>query len=182
VIEAAAALLESGTVSLDAVAKAAGVTRLTIYNQFGSRRGLLEALFDDAAERGGIKELADAARHSDPQAGLHQVVRILCRFWSDHPVIGRLADAAGADPELSEALRDHQGRRRQAIDALLARIPGSAARRADTGDLLAALISPATFRELSARRSAPEITDLLVTATTAILNGSGLGSEDPPRA
>ena len=30
--------------SLETVAKAAGVTRLTVYNQFGSRRALLEAV------------------------------------------------------------------------------------------------------------------------------------------
>ena len=40
--------------SLDAVAREAGVTRLTVYNQFESKRGLLEAVFDDIAERGGL--------------------------------------------------------------------------------------------------------------------------------
>ena len=43
VIEAAArSLREDASIasfSLDAVAKAAGVTRLTVYHQFGSRRG-----------------------------------------------------------------------------------------------------------------------------------------------
>jgi AcrR family transcriptional regulator len=36
-------------ISLGAVAKKARVTRLTVYNQFGSRRALLEAVFDDMA-------------------------------------------------------------------------------------------------------------------------------------
>src|SRR5579872_2046609 len=40
--------------SLDAVARKAHVTRLTVYNQFGSRRRLLEAVFDDHAARGGL--------------------------------------------------------------------------------------------------------------------------------
>src|SRR5258708_25726550 len=39
--------------SIDAVAKQAGVARMTVYNQFGGRRGLLEALFDDIGRRGG---------------------------------------------------------------------------------------------------------------------------------
>lgn len=47
--------------SLEAVAKAAGVSRLTIYNQFGTRRGLLEAVFDDRAERGGLFAIPQAA-------------------------------------------------------------------------------------------------------------------------
>ena len=46
--------------SLDAVARAAGVTRLTVYNQFGSRNGLLEAAFDAIAERGNLASLAEA--------------------------------------------------------------------------------------------------------------------------
>jgi len=36
------------------------VTRLTVYNQFGSRRGLLEAVFDNIARQGGLHEIADA--------------------------------------------------------------------------------------------------------------------------
>ena len=53
VIEAASRTLREGEsiarFSLDTVAKVAGVTRLTVYNQFGSRRGLLEAVFDEIA-------------------------------------------------------------------------------------------------------------------------------------
>src|ERR1700694_2848655 len=64
VLRAAADLLRerSSTISfsLDAVAKAAGVTRLTVYNQFGSRRGLLEAVFDQRARRGGVGRIAAA--------------------------------------------------------------------------------------------------------------------------
>ena len=60
VIAAAQRLLEEGEaqMSLEAVAKAAGVTRLTVYKQFGSRRGLLEAVFDDNARRFGITRMA----------------------------------------------------------------------------------------------------------------------------
>src|ERR1700682_1943743 len=52
--------------SLDAVAKAAGVTRLTVYHQFGSRRGLLEAVFDDIARQGGLTEIAGAMAMAVP--------------------------------------------------------------------------------------------------------------------
>ncbi|WP_404558819.1 TetR/AcrR family transcriptional regulator [Bradyrhizobium niftali] len=55
--------------SLDAVAKAANVTRLTVYNQFGSRRGLLEAVFDDIARRGRLGRLDDAVDDPDPEKG-----------------------------------------------------------------------------------------------------------------
>src|SRR6202011_346514 len=71
VIEAAArSLREDASIasfSLDAVAKAAGVTRLTVYHQFGSRRGLLEAVFDEIARQGGLAEISDAMAISDPR-------------------------------------------------------------------------------------------------------------------
>src|SRR3979409_2745818 len=70
VIKAAArSLREDASIanfSLDAVAKAAGVTRLTVYHQFGSRRGLLEAVFDDIARQGGLAQIPDAMAMSDP--------------------------------------------------------------------------------------------------------------------
>src|SRR5215831_12357742 len=57
-LKAASAMLAAPDgISLDAVARRAGVTRLTVYNQFGSRRALLEAVFDDMAERGGLHRI-----------------------------------------------------------------------------------------------------------------------------
>ena len=40
--------------SIEAVARQADVARMTVYYQFGSKPGLLEALFDDLAARGQI--------------------------------------------------------------------------------------------------------------------------------
>src|SRR4030088_439727 len=77
VVEAAArSLREDASIarfSLDNVAKAAGVTRLTVYHQFGSRRGLLEAVFDDIARRGGLAQIPDAMAMSDPRAALDRL-------------------------------------------------------------------------------------------------------------
>src|SRR5712691_8465813 len=93
VIEAAArSLREDASIanfSLDTVAKAAGVTRLTVYNQFGSRRGLLEAVFDDIARQGGLHELADAMAIADPLIALDRVVEIFCAFWARDRAVGR---------------------------------------------------------------------------------------------
>src|SRR5919198_2499364 len=97
VIEAAAkSLREDASIarfSLDAVAKAAGVTRLTVYNQFGSRRGLLEAVFDDIAQGGRLARLNEAIANPDPSRGLDAVIEIFCEFWSGDPAVSRLHDA-----------------------------------------------------------------------------------------
>ncbi len=43
--------------TVDAVAAQSGVARMTVFNQFGSKSGLLEALFDDLAARGLVARL-----------------------------------------------------------------------------------------------------------------------------
>src|SRR3569623_1099117 len=81
IVETAARLLTDqpniAGFSLEAVAKAAGVTRLTVYNQFGSRRALLEAVIDATAERAGIKgRVAGAMQEPDPRAGLARLIGV----------------------------------------------------------------------------------------------------------
>src|SRR5258705_8537074 len=133
VIEAAAKLLrEDASIarfSLDTVAKAAGVTRLTVCNQFGSRRGLLEAVFDDIARKGGLAGIADAMAMADPHAALDRLIEIFCAFWNRDPAIGRLHEAMATDPEFAQALIERNERRRKAVKDLIGRIAGKAAPR-----------------------------------------------------
>src|SRR5260370_6331597 len=102
VIKAAARSLREdasiATFSLDAVAKAAGVTRLTVYHQFGSRRGLLEAVFDDIARQGGLARIPEAMAIPDPRAALDRLGGIFCPFWNRDPAVGPFHWAAANDP------------------------------------------------------------------------------------
>jgi AcrR family transcriptional regulator len=154
--------------SLDAVAKAAGVSRLTVYNQFGSRRGLLEAVFDRFAEHGGLGDLPSAMTRSDPREGLDEVVAIFCRFWSSDEAVPRLHDAMAADPELDQALSQRNERRRAMIRMLVDRIaPAPRAAKAakrDAIDLIFGLTSLGMFRSLRTTRSKQSICELVLTA------------------
>lgn len=159
--------------SLDVVAKAAGVTRLTVYNQFGSRRGLLEAVFDDIARQGGLFDLAEVMTMADPRAALDRVVEIFCAFWGHDPAIGGLNQAIATDPEFGEALIERNERRRELLTALLSRIAGKpVAKRAvrDTVDLIFVLTSYPTFSALSPQRSTEEVCGLLQTACRAAVD------------
>src|SRR5258707_1825752 len=133
VIEAAArSLREDASIasfSLDTVAKAAGVTRLTVYNQFGSRRGLLEAVFDDIARQGGLQGLGDAMAMPDPCAALDRVVEIFCTFWNRDPAVGRLHEAMAMDPEFAEAVLERNERRPKGLRVLADPIAGKTAPR-----------------------------------------------------
>src|SRR5215813_6614831 len=67
---------ESGTdLSMEAVARRADVSRLTIYYQFGSRAGLLEALYDHLAQRGHMEQMADVFQASDASSAIEKMVR-----------------------------------------------------------------------------------------------------------
>jgi AcrR family transcriptional regulator len=171
VLAAAAAFLREdigiASFSLDAVAKAAGVTRLTVYNQFGSRRGLLEAVFDDIARRGRLTRIAGAMAKPDPRAALGELVTIFCNFWSSDPAIGRLHDAMAIDAEFAQALTERNGRRRKAMEEIVRRLATDKTRasiRRDVVDVLFALTSYAMHRMLSAGRSAKAVRMLVQTA------------------
>jgi AcrR family transcriptional regulator len=155
-LKAATATLAAGEVfSLDAVAKRAGVTRLTVYNQFGSRRALLEAAFDNMAERGGLHRIGEAMTNTDPQAALQQIVAIFCNFWSAyHGAVWRLRAASATDPEFEESLRARDDRRRHLLSVLCDRMMKGRHKRpavvAELVDVLFALTSVAFFSEFTA--------------------------------
>jgi len=144
-------LRETGgpSLSLDAVAREAGVTRLTVYNQFGSRNGLLEAAFDAIAEQGNLPRLTEAMAMPEPRAALAQVVRIFCDFWMSHDGLSGIFAAAAVDADLGAALAARNERRRGLLGILVDRqgIADDQA-KADIVDLLFTLTSFATFRSL----------------------------------
>ena len=173
VIDAAAHFLRDepsvAQFSLEAIAKRAGVTRLTVYNQFGSRKGLLEAVFDDIALRGGLARLSIAICNPDPSLGLDHLVEIFCGFWSGDAAIGRLQDAGASDPEFGLAVQQRNERRRPSIREILKRVHPKQARAAerDSVDLVFALTSYAVYRSLSTGRKASSVCKLLKTACRA---------------
>jgi AcrR family transcriptional regulator len=109
--------------SIDAVAERAGVSRMTVYNQFDSKAGLLEALFDCLAIRGPLGGLADVFETPDPVDALDEFVAIFGRFWTaSRKAHGRLRAAALNDEELAAAMLRRNERRRAGITELLRRL------------------------------------------------------------
>jgi AcrR family transcriptional regulator len=109
--------------SVDAVAKQADVARATVYNQFGSKLGLLEALFDDLARRGGMFELKEAFRKEDPLDALKEFVAAFGHFWTtDRIVIRRLHAMVTLDSEMAKANAARQERRREGLRVIIGRL------------------------------------------------------------
>jgi AcrR family transcriptional regulator len=109
--------------TVDAVARRAGVARMTVYNRFGAKDAVLEALFDTLAERGGIhgiEGMARAFRQPDPLDGLRIMFDVLARYYStDRTVKRRLHALAALQPDVARALGVREDRRRRGIRTLL---------------------------------------------------------------
>lgn len=148
--------------SLDAVAREAGVTRLTVYNQFESKRGLLEAVFDDIAERGGLFELRSVMADADAMSSLRRVVAVFCRFWASHDrTLAKLAGMTKLDRDIAASLKQRTERRRGVLTVLVKRLR-PAREPADLVDILFALTSFETFEALSVRQRSAAAVEALV--------------------
>jgi AcrR family transcriptional regulator len=165
IVAAAAAILGTAEgirgFSLQAVAEKAGVTRLTVYNQFGSRRALLEAVFDDMAARGGLHRIPAVMAAPDPLAGLLQVIAIFCDFWSFNPAaLGPLHAAGASDPEFGASVGERNERRRRLLSVLVRRVAKDCKLRpkaqGDLIDVLFALTSFPFFSQLTAEGRSAE--------------------------
>ena len=154
--------------TIDAVASQAGVARMTVYYQFGSKVGLLEALCDSLAIRGGIEQLRGVFEKPDPLDALAEWIALFARFWeSDRLVLRRLNGWSTLDPDLEEVLRGRGERRRHGARILVERLieeHGHPAPKAfhEAVDILYTLTSFETFDMLAgATRSPVEIVPLV---------------------
>ncbi|HLZ22835.1 MAG TPA: helix-turn-helix domain-containing protein [Ktedonobacterales bacterium] len=119
-------LMTTGSFSgftVDAVARQAGVARMTVYYQFGSKVGLLEALTDDLATRGQMDRLASAFRQSEPLDTLAEFITTFGRFWStDRLITRRLRALAALDADFAHVVRARDERRREGARVIVSRL------------------------------------------------------------
>ena len=108
--------------SIDAVARQADVARMTVYHQFGSKIGLLEALSDFLAAHGGMEQLANAFRQPDPLDALDKYITVFSRFWnSDRLVTRRLRALSALDPDFEQVVKARDERRREGLRVIVLR-------------------------------------------------------------
>jgi AcrR family transcriptional regulator len=123
ILDAALAVLVSGKrFSIDAVAREAKVTRVTVYDRFGTREALVESTFDRLAETGGLTLLPRAFTQSDPLVALTEFVIIFCGFYSVHRAALRRLHALGVLGQGVEGPTDRNTRRLHGLEVLLGRV------------------------------------------------------------
>jgi AcrR family transcriptional regulator len=159
VLDAARTLLAEASTftafTVDAVAKRADVARATVYYQFGSKTGLLEALCDALAEAGHMDDLVQVFADPDPRHALRGFIAAFGRFWAaDRLVMRRLRAMAALDPDVNAVIGARDDRNRTGLAVLIGRL-GEAANLASSLEseqavrVLHALTSFETFDSLA---------------------------------
>jgi AcrR family transcriptional regulator len=167
IVSAARELLadESGPpgFTVDTVARQAGVARMTVYYQFKSKRGVLEALFDDLANRGLMPHLRPAFGEPDPARALELVIAAFTAFWeSDRIVLRRARALAALDPEVAESVRERDEMRRGHLRRILERLVPPSKGLQEAIDVLHMLTSFETYDQLLVKgRSREEATRIV---------------------
>ena len=111
--------------TVDGVARQAGVSRMTVYYQFGSKLGLLEGLSDSIASSAGmtVERVSPIFKRAEPLEALAECTALFGQFWqSDRAVTRRFHGLAALAPDFAPVLRRRQERRRQGLQAIVGRL------------------------------------------------------------
>jgi AcrR family transcriptional regulator len=184
IMEAARELLgaEAGPTgfTIDAVARQAGVARMTVYYQYRSKSGLLESLCDFLAARGQIERLAAAFGQSKPLDALMELINVFVNFWhSDRLVLRRLRSLAALDPDIAQVISARDERRRGGLRVIVGRLAEMYARPEpehvdEAVDILHAMTSFETYDALAGQTRGPaEVAGLVLRLARAALGLEG---------
>jgi AcrR family transcriptional regulator len=145
------------------VAELAGVSRITVYNQFGSKARLLDAL---SAHLGPALQALPSETGADPVADLSRRIEQVCAAWAADPALYRRLSARGGEAQQSEA--DHALAERLATNDRLR--PGCSIREAE--DVIGILTSFPAFDRLhkGGRRSPPAVAEILMRIASGVIS------------
>jgi AcrR family transcriptional regulator len=152
IIGAAAALFSGDgwrTVSVDGIAVAAGVSRATVYQHVGSRRGLIEAVTTAAEQEAGFGRVLEASRDGEPRTALEGTLGALVRFvHATGPLFHNLRALSRLEPDLEEMVRRKERERRRLIRGLVHRAASAGELRVPEPEAAAVLVALTNYEAL----------------------------------
>lgn len=140
--------------TVEEVADRAGIARATLYQHFGSRVELVDAICDSFAVNPALLELREGVELDDAEAGLEQTIANTVRFWSSEDAILRqLYGVAAIDPAAQDLVDRQRADRRGELERLARRLRTTRRLKAGVNErrtlaLLLMLTSYETFCEL----------------------------------
>lgn len=159
-------------VTVERVARDAGVSRATIYLVFGDRTGLFDAIGADLLERSGFEEVMRAVEEPDSALALDRFVHASTQMYAhNQDVMRSLFAMARIDPSaLGGAITRMENGRNHGMRQLAERLHDSQLLRPDTSvdeaaDLLWVLSSFDSYDQLHVgrRRTTTQVAHILLT-------------------
>ena len=109
--------------SLDDVARRAGVARATLYYQFESKFGLLDAAIASTLARASSDGLRRTREHTDAAKAVRLYPQAVCEFWaSEYAFVRNVIGLAAVNPEAERITEPYDLRRKELISWLVKRL------------------------------------------------------------
>src|SRR3954447_16579196 len=157
IVGAVRELLEEGVFhesTVEEVAARAEISRATLYQHFGSRLDLVDAICDTFAVNPALLAIREVVELPDPDAALDETVANSIRFWSsEDAVLRQLYGVVAVDAAAQDLVDRQRSDRRGELQRLVAHLRKSRRLRKGVGEgralaLLLVLTSYETFGEL----------------------------------
>ena len=126
VLDAAERLIRENafhSATMDELAAAAGVSRATVFNRFGSKLGVLQALYTRCIESPEMEAIREALAIEDPVVALEALIEATCAMWEDHGFIQEQLQAIVVlEPDASALVEQQKDEQRADLRDLTRRL------------------------------------------------------------
>jgi AcrR family transcriptional regulator len=162
--------------TVEEVADRAGISRATLYQHFGSRLELVDAICDTFDENPALLALRKSVQLADADAALAETIANAVGFWSsEDPILSQLYGVAAIDPAAQDLVERQRADRRREMERLAKRLRTAGRLRSGVTERQAVarlmiLTSYGTYGELREAKLAPgKVTTTLQDTARALL-------------